>query len=98
MVEGGGRWVGHLSLWWVAVPLSSLQLSVGEQWERCWCMLKSAYMYIIWRAIGRGVGAVQNWRVCTRCYVLLRVVGRCVDAVHVLRKVLTSTLLGELDG
>ena len=33
VVEGGGRWVGHLSLWWVAVRLSSLQLSVGEQWE-----------------------------------------------------------------
>ena len=27
------------------------------------------------RAIGRGVGAVQNWRVCTHCYVLLRVLG-----------------------
>ena len=47
----------------------------GRAMGRCWCMLKSAYMYIIWRAIGRGVGAVQNWRVCTHCYVLLRVLG-----------------------
>ena len=70
----------------------------GRAMGRCWSMLKSAYLYIIWRAIGRGVGAVQNWRVCTHCYVLLRVVGRCVDAVHLLRKVLTSTLLGEQDG
>ena len=30
MVEGGGRWEGHLSLWWVAVRLSSLQLSTGR--------------------------------------------------------------------
>ena len=47
----------------------------GRAMGRCWSMLKSAYMYIIWRAIGRGVGAVQNWRVCTHCYVLLRVLG-----------------------